>query len=105
MKPISKRLKKAKDLVFLALKEFPESRSNDMELIRKVWELQGFRIPKRLLGFYYKVMNPETITRCRREIQGEGFYLGDGLKTAQRTLSSMEFRNHYKKNSSGLTKV
>ena len=91
-----KRFDKAKDLVALALEKNPDARGNDKELIRTVWEIQGFRIPKDMLPFFYKVMSPATIMRARRYFQGIGQFLPEAPKVAQRTLDNIEQRQYFR---------
>jgi len=90
--PLKEELKTVERQVAYILREFPETRGSDRELIRVYWELQGFRIPKKLLGAWYQLTHPKTITRARRKIQAQGLFKADSLKTAQRSLRGMEFR-------------
>ena len=95
--PAINELKNAEQLVALCLKDFPETRENDRTLMLRVWDLQGFRLPKKLINFFYKIYSPETIRRCRQKIQSEGLYRADPLKTAKRSLFAMEHRNYWRK--------
>jgi len=99
--PLKETFKQVDDLVLYCLKEFPETRGSDKELIRRVWEIQGFRIPHKLIPFFLKVAHPETITRSRRKVQSEGRYLPDGLKVAERTLFAIEHRDFFRKEKHG----
>lgn len=90
-------IKNLKDLVWEILKENPDTRDNDKLLIMKVWEEQGLKFNDQQLGMFFKVAFPETITRLRREIQGEGHFKADGLRQAQRSLLEMEVREKYRK--------
>jgi len=89
--------KNAEQLVARVLKEYPEARSNDRELIRLVWELQGFRIPRKLLPFYYRVLSPESIRRTRQKLQAQGLFLPEAEKVAKRSLFAMEMRNYFRR--------
>ena len=89
--------KNAEQLVAKVLKEYPEARSNDRELIRLVWELQGFRIPRKLLPFYYRVLSPESIRRTRQKLQAQGLFLPEAEKVAKRSLFAMEMRNYFRR--------
>lgn len=91
------KFENAEQLVAFCLKNFPETRGNDRELILQVWNLQGFRIPKKLLPLYYKVFSPETIRRSRQSIQAGGLYLSNPLTTAKRSLFAMEHRDYWSK--------
>jgi len=91
------RFDKAEGVVWEALKQWKETRGNDMHLIRMVWELQGFRLPNEKVSFFYKLINPETITRCRRKIQAGGMFLPEPFKVAERTLFAMKARDKFRK--------
>ena len=90
------RFIKSEQLVAKVLKEFPETRDDDIELIRRVWEKQGFKIPSELLPYLHKVIHPETITRARRKIQADGLYKSSGNVYCQRKLNEIETRNRYR---------
>jgi len=94
--PLKEKFEKIADLVWYCLKNFPETRENDRTLILKVWELQGFRLPQKLINFFYKVASPSTILRCRRAIHNEGLFLPDSEKVARRTLFGMEHREMFR---------
>jgi len=96
MNKLSDQFKTAEKLVAFCLKKFPETRGNDKTLRLKVWDTQGFRLPHKLIPFFYKVLDAETISRVRRRIQGQGLFRADSLKTAQRSLRSMEHRELFK---------
>jgi len=70
-------LKTIKKLVSKILREEPKTRDNDMILIFKAWEMQGFKIPDEIAE---KIINyaasPESIRRMRQKIQEAGFYRG-----------------------------
>jgi len=97
MNKLSDKFKTAEKLVAFCLKEFPETRGNDKALRLKVWNLEGFRLPHKLIPFFYKVLDAETISRVRRKIQSQGLFRADSLKTAQRSLRSMETREMFRK--------
>lgn len=92
------KFKNCEQLVTFCLREFPETRECDRTLMLKVWELQGFRFPKKYIPFFYKVYSPETVRRCRQSVQSEGLYRADPLKTAKRSLFAMEHRDYWRKN-------
>ena len=96
MTKTAEKFNKAEQFVAYCLREFPETRENDRTLMLKVWELQGFRFPKKLIKFFYEVYSPETIRRCRQSIQSEGLYRSNPLKTAQRSLYAMEHRDYWR---------
>jgi len=87
----------AEQLVAKVLRDFPETRSNDRELIRLVWELQGFRLPKKLLPLYYQILSPESIRRTRQKLQAQGLFLPEAEKVAKRSLFAMEMRNYFRR--------
>ncbi|MEO0289594.1 MAG: hypothetical protein ABIN00_08170 [candidate division WOR-3 bacterium] len=96
--PLAEKLKNAEQFVAYCLKNFPETRGDDRALMIKVWDLQGFRFPKKLIPFFYKVFSPETIQRCRQKIQSEGLFLPEKQKIAERSLFAMESREYWRKN-------
>ena len=94
---IKQKFKKSEQLVAYCLKKYPKTRASDRELIMRVWELQGFKIPKKFLHLYYMVHKPGTITRCRRDLQSKGLFRPDE-KTRQKRLDYQEkHRDHFKK--------
>lgn len=68
-------LKKANELVEAVLRDIPISRASDKKLIVEVWKRQGLSLSKEqedaILG---PCLTPESITRCRRKMQEDGFY-------------------------------
>lgn len=100
-KTFREKFEKAEQLVAYCLKNYPECRENDRTLMLKVWSLQGFRFPKNLVNFFYKVYSPETIRRSRQQIQSEGLYLPDPQKVAERSLFCMEERQYFRKEKNG----
>lgn len=63
------------NLVEQALRDKPETRSNDRELILEVWARQDPEYYKRFkLFFLSEAIMPESITRARRKIQEGGKY-------------------------------
>lgn len=98
MTKLSEKFNKISDLVWHCLKEFPETRGDDKELMLRVWDMQGWRIPNKLRPFFiHKVASPESIRRCRQLIQAEGLYQPEPFKVAERSLFAMEYRNHFRK--------
>lgn len=91
-KKVEEKFKKVEDLVWYCLKNFPETRDNDRTLMLKVWDIQGFRIPQKLIALFYRVASAETIRRQRQMIQQKGFYRPDPQKVAERSLYSMAHR-------------
>ncbi len=64
----------AENLVKQILAECPETRSNDKELIIKVWEAQGLYLSDEQLEIFKKCFSTETIRRTRQKLQEEGLY-------------------------------
>jgi len=100
IKELRKDFKTAEQLVAFCLKNFPETRNNDRTLMLKVWELQGFRLPKKLINFFYRILSPESIRRTRQKIQARGLFLPSNYEVAKRSLLSMEYRELFKTNKS-----
>ncbi len=58
------------------LSDYPATRNSDMELVIRVWEMQGLELtPKQLAFFKEKAIPAETIGRARRKLQEHGQYL------------------------------
>lgn len=93
---LKENFKKLKDLVSYCLQNFPECRENDKTLMLKVWSIQGFRMPHKLIPFFYKVASPESIRRVRQKINSEGLFLPDEEKVARRTLWGMRHRQMFR---------
>lgn len=98
MTALKDKFDKISDLVWYCLKEFPETRGDDKELMLKVWDLQGFRLPNKLRPFFiHKVASPESIRRCRQMIQAQGLFQPELIKLAERSLFAMEHREFHRK--------
>ncbi len=94
---LKEKFKKAEDIVMHCLKKYPKTRSSDRELLRRVWEVQGYKLPKKTLHLYFMVMSPETCRRSRQKIQAMGLFRPDE-KTRQKRLDYAEdHRLHHKK--------
>ena len=62
--------KSAYELVERALKEFPDTRSDDKKLMMAVWFYQDPFYDEHFRKFFqYSAVMPETITRIRRKFQ------------------------------------
>lgn len=94
---LKEAFKTTEQKVAYVLKHFPKTRGSDKELIRIAWDMEGFRIPKKLLNAFYLTTNPELLTRARRRVQETGLYRASSLKTAQRSLKGIETRQYFKK--------
>ncbi len=93
---IKEKFKNCDDIVLHCLKNHPKTRGSDRELIRCVWEQQGYKLPKKHIHLYYMVHKPETITRSRRTFQAKGLFRPD-QKTRQKRLEFAEqHRKHFK---------
>ena len=58
-----------------ALREYPQTRSDDRKLLLTVWWLQDENYSADFARFFqYKAIMPETITRGRRKFQEQGKY-------------------------------
>lgn len=64
-----------KQLTEKALRERPETRSNDRKLIYLVWWLQDKNFASDFANFFLnKAISPETIRRYRQKLQEQGKY-------------------------------
>ena len=60
------------------LREYPNTRNSDKELILQVWEQQGLVLNETQRRFFLeKVIPPETIRRNRQKLQEKGLYPSD----------------------------
>ena len=91
----------AEQLVAYCLKNFPETRGNDRTLWLKVADLQGFRLPKKLIPLFYKIFSFETIRRTRQMIQAQGLFQPEPFKVAERSLFAMEHREFHREEKNG----
>lgn len=58
-----------------ALKMFPETRDNDLLLMLKVWDREGFNLSDRQKEkFLSGLTKPESIRRTRQKLQQQGLY-------------------------------
>lgn len=96
MSDIKDKFDNCEQMVAFCLKKFPETRGNDKSLILKVWDLQGLRMPQKLLPLFYRAHSSETICRVRRNIQSGGQFLPDPKRVAERSLFNMSHREHFK---------
>ena len=78
---------KVKDAVALILSEDENARNNDNILIQKVYQFLGKKA-------YIPFDGPrvESITRCRRKFQEEGFFLGSIKTQLRRQQEAKEMR-------------
>jgi len=87
--------KNAETLVKSVLRDIPDTRGDDTELIMATWEKQGLKLTPEQKSMIRKCHSPETITRARRKIQEMGIYLPSRIVIQQRTLLEKTFRNHF----------
>lgn len=83
------------DLVEKALKERPETRSNDKKLMYLVWYLQEpeFYKEENFKRFFLdRAHSPESITRCRRKLQEGGKYPAEAAVEKARAKKFREMR-------------
>ena len=89
--------RKAELLVRQILAQFPETRSDDKELIIRAWEAQGL-----ILSFYQKqklrtIFSNETIRRSRQKIQEEGLFPPDEKTRRGRKLKQAKMTQELRK--------
>jgi len=69
---LNDQIEKADNLIKYCFAYWPETKSSDMLLFLKVWELQGLKLTlEQAKLFLHTVLSPETISRRRRKIQEE----------------------------------
>ena len=91
-------------IVAKILKDWPETRNDDIALILMVWKWQGLDLTENQIALIKKCLHPETITRIRRKIQAEGLFKGDKFRQAQRTFFRTRMRQNFREEKQGLEK-
>lgn len=56
------------------LRDYPETRDSDTELIFQVWEVYGLELTPEQKSIAKAIPKTESITRCRRKLQEQGLY-------------------------------
>ena len=64
------------------------ARNDDQELIRQVWEKQGFVLTLEQYKLWPELINGETIRRLRQKLQHDGFYKADKQTKLKRDLAA-----------------
>jgi len=82
------KFRQAKPLVMECLRTSKLARNDDQELIRQVWEKQGFVLTLEQYKFWPKLINGETIRRLRQKLQHDGFYKADKQTKLKRDLAA-----------------
>lgn len=71
------------------LREHPETRNSDKELILEVWDLMGFSLSYQQKLKFRELPSTETIRRVRQRIQAEGKYPAIEQIRQERQLKSL----------------
>ncbi len=87
--------KNCDNLVKNCLKDYPSTRGSDRELIKRVWEKQGYKLKD--LQLYYMIHQPKSIVRSRRKWQAKGLFRPTDKVIQQRLDSQKEYKDNYKK--------
>ena len=82
-----------RDLVEKVLRDFPQTRNDDMLLYSKVWELQGIRMD--FDQFRKQAMKAETIGRHKRQLQERGHYRANTEVEKAKHEKAEQFRTYY----------
>lgn len=56
------------------LRDYPETRDSDTELVARVWEVYGLEFTPEQRRLIAVIPKTESITRCRRKLQEQGLY-------------------------------
>jgi hypothetical protein len=78
--------KTAERLVNSVLRDYPDTRRNDKELMIKIWEVQGLKLTDEQKFLFGKCLPAETIRRSRQKIQEMGAYRPEKPVYEQRKL-------------------
>jgi len=89
--------KKAEQLVLNVLRDHPETRSDDKELIIQAWEAQGLALTYYQKAKLRQIFSNETIRRCRQKIQESGLFLPDDKTRRGRRLKQERMRIEMRK--------
>lgn len=80
------------------LSNYPVTRNSDIELILRVWELEGVQLNPRVRAMIKECTAPETIRRVRQKFQEEGKYLASKKVEEQRSLLEIKHREAHHRN-------
>lgn len=79
------------------LNDYPITRNSDIELILRIWELEGIHFNPRTRAMIKECTSPETIRRVRQKLQEGGKYLADKPVEKQRNLLEIKHRQAHHK--------
>ena len=80
------------NLVERVLRNHPEARDSDMELLYFVWREQGFYMTPEQRDMFRDLANPESIRRNRQKLQERGKYLGSEKVRKERQHKALEMQ-------------
>ena len=87
-------IKNVNSLVEEVLKDKPITRASDMRLILEVWEKEGVIFStEQKSKIIMRCSAPESITRCRRKFQEEGWYLPSEQIKKERVIEEKKIRD------------
>lgn len=92
---ISTQFRAAEEVVRDMLKNNPETRNSDMELLFAIWQENGVGLTTFQKETIKNCFTPETIRRTRQKIQENGEYLPtEKIKTGRRALQKEHHDYH-----------
>lgn len=65
-------MKKVYGITYIILRDVPETRSSDKELLLAYWETEGLYLTPHQQRLFRQCTTPESVTRQRRQIQADG---------------------------------
>ncbi len=86
----------AENLIKGILKDYPDTRSDDKELILRAWEAQGLVLSPEQEETFKKCISTETIRRTRQKIQEEGQYRPEDKVFQKRQKLEQETRQFFR---------
>lgn len=85
---------RVRTMVERVLAENPKARDNDMVLLQKVWEAQGYTFGE---GFSREAFAAETVCRWRRKLQEQGRFPASPKAQKDRDNKEGEYRKDLKR--------
>lgn len=79
------------------LRDYPETRDSDTELVARVWEMYGLEFTPEQRRLITVIPKTESITRCRRKLQEQGLYKAKRQVERIRKQKASMIREHIPK--------
>lgn len=70
-------IRKMYDRVYQRLRDNPQCRNSDRQLMLEIWEGEGLYLSATQKAKFMEVSSPETIRRTRQKVQEDGYFPAD----------------------------